>query len=351
MRAFLDAAPPASVVALQWLARWRGGLPPHLLRPVLPLLADHALPASVRFSAAARVLKCLPDTPAAIRPVVRALTAGLSPLRALHRVRELQDVLVQTRALDEWIERKEHRLHLVCPRCGLRTRWRAMLLHLWHEHATTFEQGGLSTLSNRMQRHKHSYTAENDPAGIDRGWATLAAVDAAAEPMTAYREWLADGDPTAAELAPLADRAAVSGSGLCPVCFAEVPAALTPLLEPLAVGHGRIAGEGYAVEVGTCRWLRTLRIETPEGTLRRGPDRKHAAGPRSAAVLVSLPIAILVLLASATVPPSAMSPLSVVMALTAALVLIYFSVAGTRKPVPRPLPRAFDAAWTVLVPA
>src|SRR5687767_12599394 len=77
-------------LALEFVARLPGKLPPDLVREVLPVLADRSAPVPVRVAAAAAVLATVPDQPRPVAAVVRAATAGLSRSRALERMYQLQ---------------------------------------------------------------------------------------------------------------------------------------------------------------------------------------------------------------------------------------------------------------------
>src|SRR4051794_12744179 len=80
---------------------------PAVVARLLPLLSNARVPLAVRFAAAARAIDALPDTPKAVRAVVRAITAGLSPARALHRLRHLQHLTEQGQALDAIVDARE----------------------------------------------------------------------------------------------------------------------------------------------------------------------------------------------------------------------------------------------------
>lgn len=165
--------------------------------------------------------------------------------------------------------------------------------------------------------------------------------------MNSTRSLLAESNPTAEELAPLLARAGERGAGLCPVCFAETPASYPTFPPPLAVGHGRIAGDGFAVEVGDSQWIRRLRIATPQGVRSDRRDRR-AIGPRGVAAIAALPFAIAAILSALYFPRRVASPLLVTL-IFAVLVLIANAVAALLwRSLPARGARAFDAAWTML---
>ena len=90
---------------------------PALLLQLLPLLGDTSLASPVRVAAAARVLRLVPDRTRPVRRIARALTQGLSPSRGLEQLRQLQHQIEKCEALDAFINQREQRVRLACPRC------------------------------------------------------------------------------------------------------------------------------------------------------------------------------------------------------------------------------------------
>jgi hypothetical protein len=121
-----------------------------------------------------------------------------------------------------------------------------------------------------------------------------------------------------------------------------------PLPPPLDLADGRLAGDGFAVEVGGGAWVRTLTVAAPDRVLRFGFDRPLRLGARGAAALAALPVLLAALAAAALIPPAVVQPFLVVswaVVLAAAVSgLVWF----TRKPPPPADDRAVDAAWSVL---
>jgi hypothetical protein len=319
----------AALVA-QFAAAPRAGRAKVLL-PILPLLADPSLPVSVRVAAAARVLRFLPDRMVPVRRVARALTAGLSPSRALDRLRQLQNHVETCAALDAIIDARERRVKLACPRCRVRLPRVEMVKHLWHEHGLTLERGKTRSAERVVGelQARHATTGHPDP--LDR----VAALSGTA----GLRRWLAGDDLPADEVAPLLASAAEHGCGLCPACFAELPAAVTPLPEPLVLANGRLAGDGYAVEVGGNQWFRTLRVTTPERATSIG---RRTLAPRGAATLAAAVVLAVTLLLARSLPAAALG--LAIAALVYAAARVLYTATG-------PLDeRAVEAAWARLAP-
>ena len=260
---------------------------PRILLQILPLLGDARLAIPFRVAATARVLRFVPDRERPVRRVARALTVGLSPSRRLERLLHLQHHVETCDALDAYIGDREKRVKLACPRCRVRLPRIEMVKHLWHEHGLTLDRGKARTAERVVGEFRDLHATNGDPEPLDRV-AALAGI-------AGLRKWLATEDPPAEEIAPLLHAAAQSGAGLCPSCFAELPAAVAPLPEPLALAKGRLSGDGFAVAVGGNVWFQTLRVTTPEKPTtvsgRSLAPRAVAALTAAAAMLIALLVA------------------------------------------------------------
>jgi hypothetical protein len=249
---------------------------PELIRHLLPLIASSRLPIPVRIAAAAQILRFIPDRLPPVRRITRALTVGLSPQRSLDRLRQLQHQVDKCNTLDELIEIREQRLQLTCPRCRIRLPRIEMIKHLWHKHRLTLDSGKTHTLRRAISKLKSQHVATGDTDPLDR----VAGIAGAA----GLRRWLADDDTSAEELAPLLHEAAERGVGLCPACFAYLPATIQTIPPPLVLSKGRLAGDGFAVAVREKRWFRTLTLTTPDRKLSVG---RRSLTPRGVGILVA----------------------------------------------------------------
>jgi hypothetical protein len=187
-------------------------------------------------AAAARAIESLPDTTLAIRGVEQAITAGLPPSRALHRLRHLQHLTEKADALDELVALREQKVKMDCPRCGVWLPRAEMVKHLWHEHGLTLVKDKTRSREGEVAAIRREYLASGDPTLFD------CAAEVGGE--SAMRVWAAE-TASEEESLPLCRAAQANGAGLCPACFAEVPTRV-PDLPPLAVAQGRVAGDGYA---------------------------------------------------------------------------------------------------------
>ena len=321
-------------VFLEWLVRVRGSLPDSVLVHIRPLLADRTISATIRIAAAARLLGSTPDTVAAVRPITRALTAGLSPVRGLERLRRLQHQVERCGSLDQLIDRREQRVKLVCPRCKTRLPRMVMVRHLWYVHGLFLEDGKVRGPERIAEQLIAAHAATRDTTLLDR--ASLLA-----DPGL-LRAWAAATEPRADDLAPLRAAAAEHDCGLCPACLAEVPCAVAPLPPPLEASHGRLAGEGYAVEVAASGWVRTIRVTGPNGERFAVPGEMWGPSPRALASLAAVPLILVLILGAAR-----LQGWLVALFLIASGVL-YAVVRFTRPALASADDRAIDAAWTVL---
>jgi hypothetical protein len=339
----LAGGKPGPAVALEWLPRVRPVLPDPLIARVVPLLSDRTIPASLRVVAAARLIRDLPDRAEAVRPVVRAITTGLSPLRGLERLRHLQHQVDRGRALDVLIDRREQRVKMDCPRCRVHLPRMEMVKHLWHAHGVFLDHGKVRGPARLADDLKSQHASTGDPTALDR-----AVLLAGPERTEMLRHWVIGSTPPADDTAPLLAAAEERRAGLCPGCLTELPAPVRPLPPPLALADGRLAGDGYAVEVGGASWFRVLRVETPERELRSGPDRKRLLAPRGVATLAALVVLLGAAAAALFIPRGVVVPFVVVFWGLVAASAVYTFFVFVRRPLPSADDRAVDAAWAVL---
>src|SRR5262249_59602430 len=204
-------------------ARPRPPLPEALSARFVPSRSDRTIPAPVRVVAAARLLRDLPDKADAVRGVVKSITVGLSPLRALERLRHLQHQVEKGRVLDVLIERREQRVKMDCPRCGVRLPRVEMVKHLWHAHRLFLDRGKVRDPDRLAEDRRAEFAATGDPSALD--WAVLLARPGGAGTL---RAWGATSNPPAEDTAPLRAAAQDRHPRLCPRCLAPVPPPVPP---------------------------------------------------------------------------------------------------------------------------
>ncbi|QDU21107.1 hypothetical protein ETAA1_30720 [Urbifossiella limnaea] len=328
---FLAEGDRGRLVFLEWLTRLRVRIPEAVRPQVLTVLGDSRLPDDLRVRAAARALRSGRTSRSLLISVVESLTAGLSPLDSLARLRAVQARLRRSKALDALIDRRERRLRLTCPRCTARLGLAAMARHLFETHGLILDRGRARRPETLAKARRKRYAAARDTTALDEA--------AALSTAAALRAWAARTRPAPSDVPSLLDDAAGRGCGLCPRCFAERPPSVSPLPPPLTLADGRLCGDGYAVEVSGPDGLRTCTVTTPAGVVRSGLDGRRAIGPR--AVGVAAAAAVLVVGGVLSLPVTVVVGLSVTSYLAARVLRGPMATAGER---------AVDRAWSDLVP-
>jgi hypothetical protein len=334
----LSAGESGKRVSLEWVARIRGKIPASVVARVAPLLGDRSIPASIRIAAAARVLQALPDRIEVVKRTIRPLVAGLSPLRRLERLYQLQHQMERSRALDRLIERREPRIKMDCPRCGVRLPRIDMIKHLWHEHGLSLIRGKVRRPERNFEDLKSRHAESRDTTVLDRA-GLIAGSDG-------LRAWAATNDLPADDLAPLLASAEEHRAGLCPGCLAELPEPLAPLLPPLALADARLGGDGYLVEIKGTDWFGTILVSTPASMVAARGAGGPVLGPRGTATVAAAAILLLGLLVVFLVPSSIIFRFALGTIGLAAVVYGLLSLL-LRPPAPAE-DRVIDAAWTIL---
>jgi hypothetical protein len=256
---------------------------------LLPLLADGRIPLTSRITAAARVLHFVPARRGPVRRVMRALTAGVSSKRAIERMRQVQSQITNSAALDELIAAREMRVKMSCPRCKIKLPRIDMIKHLWHEHQLILHKRETRSVWRTKTELRSAFAVTGDHEPLDR-FAEL-------HGPAGLRRWMAEDQVPIEELSPLLASAAEHDAGLCPGCFAELPAAVAPVPPPLDRGKNRLSGEGFAVQQGGNAWLRTISLASPDSPT---TYTDISLAPRTIATLAALLVVVVALLTAAT---------------------------------------------------
>jgi predicted RNA-binding Zn-ribbon protein involved in translation (DUF1610 family) len=351
LRAFqllLAIKPNGSRLALEYVARIPEPIPPAILLFTAQVLQDRGNPIVIRVVVAGKLLGSLPDTPLAVGPVVRSVTAGLSRSRTLQRMIELQSRVETCNSLDRMVEAYERQVKLKCPKCKVKLGRAAFIRHLWDQHRLTFERGLSVDTRPLVEQAVQTAASTDDPAAVDRVFDISPHYYPTSTPVqvlqaVASRQMLA-GLPVPDTLTRIA---ADLKAGLCPTCLNPVPDAIVPVPPALAVGPARLSGDGYAVEVTDSATGRTVSMRTPKEEWTEPPATRF--DPRVFGVIVAAPVlafgVLAVFLAPARFPP-------LLVALGAALLgwLVYFIIRYTRRPLPLAAGVAIDSAWQELMP-
>jgi predicted RNA-binding Zn-ribbon protein involved in translation (DUF1610 family) len=317
----------------------RGPVSASDLARLRPLLGERTIPVKLRIQAAARALASLPDTRESVRIIAKPLTAGLSPLRRLERLRQLQHQLETHVSLDALIERREARLKMDCPRCGRRYPRETMVRHLWHEHGLILEDGKVRSPRRTVRELTDEHAASHDTTVLDR--TSLVADEAA------IRAWVAASDPPGEDVAPLLAAAEENGCGLCSECFAEREPPVPPLPPPMARSQDRLAADGDTIQIHGRDWFPTLTVSTAAKFIHFGPE--GSIGPRglatlAAAFLLMIAFAITVFGSREWAAPG------VIVRFLLCAAAVYGLIRALRVSTRRSEDRLVDAAWMHLVP-
>lgn len=339
----LQQAPGGKRLALEYAAVVPEPLPSALVLLAAQALHDRDNPVAVRMAVAGALLASVPDTPQAVGPIVRAVTAGLSRSRTLQRMIELQSRVETCGTLDRMVREADRTVKLKCPRCQGKFRRKEFIRHLWEAHRLLFDRGVAMDPRPAVESAVSAAASTDDPAAIDRAFALTEQNFPQSSPeqvlqAVAARQTAA-GYPVPDELARTA---ADDRCGLCPNCLAPVPDPIPVPPPPLAVSRTRLAGDGYVVEVIDSPAGRKLHVVTPKKEFTEAPPGERRFGPRAVGVFAGVPV----LLAAGVLLflPFAL-PFLVALGCAMLAWLLYAAVRFSRKGLPRAERLVVDAAW------
>lgn len=312
------ALPPAA------RSRWLG--------EAVRLLGDPQIPWELRRLATARLLRLLPDRRRYIWPLLHALTTSLNRHQTWECLRWLQEAVPRCHVLDQWLERWQRRRRWRCPRCDQRLNRAALVRHLWEAHGLLYDHTATRAvpLGNLVHRLRQRWQHTGDPQLLVQAWIWKG--------ENALRRWLRLALTAPEDFQWLCRRAEERGCGLCPICFAELPASLPPLPAPLNLCAQQLSAPGWYVSRASGPWCLSVSVHTPhhQAVVQWRP------APRLLACLAALgPAALLV----ALLPPTIAAPL-----LLPAAVAIYALVRARLPTVATSDDELIDTAWQHLVP-
>jgi hypothetical protein len=298
-----------------------------------PLLRDRRLAGAARLEAAVAMTRATgPSGPDTIR-ILRDFAAGVGKSRALERAGALRRRFGHLAAFGAFLAYLRRKVKLRCPRCRTKLPRRAMIRHMWDVHGTLLVGRNLTT----------PWTVIDAWGGAD-----------AERGLVRLHRWLLRNEVSDAEAAEhLRDMAARAGASLCPACFvlAPLPAEQFPDLaadRPLAATHGRLAADGYIVEVAERALYPRLVIATPRGVLKNGREPGGSLTHHPAIWLTVVPWVALAAVLAVLAPPG-VAPLSTAAALSVAFAVRY-AVQLRPQPTTDPTDRAIGHAWSLLAP-
>ena len=345
-----QSGPDGPRLALEFASRLPDPLPVDLMRAALPVVANRGVPNPLRLAVAGKMLSAVPDGPKSVTPIVRAVTAGLPRSRSLERMLQLQSRVETCATLDRMIEAAAHKVRLKCPKCPAKLGLADFISHLWHKHRLVYEQHKAHDPRPLVEEAINSAAVATAPELIDQTFLISAHYYPDADPRLTLQALAArgEGDPTQTDR--LIERAAADHAGLCPVCLSAVPDPIPPLPPPASLAGGRLAADGYSVDVADTPRGRVVTIAAPGAATEVAADSGRRMSPRLYASFAGLVVLAAAVVAVLAVPTRLASPLAVAGLMTGVGLLVYFSVRFLRRPLPDPTDRAADVAWASLVP-
>lgn len=348
--ALRKAGPDGTKRAMEFVARMPEPIPAGLLLLAAQVLQIRTTPVQLRLAVAGKLLASVPDTPQAVGPIVRSVTAGLSKSRTLERMIQLQGRVETCATLDDMVKTAEGRVKWKCPKCPAKLTRAEFIRHLWAEHRLRFDRGAAYDPRGSVE------AAVNAAAGGGSAETVASAFVATTfyfpeASLAQVLQGVASRRVQAGAKVPAAllKAATEQSAGLCPSCLTAIPDPIPPLPPPLSLGGGRLAGDGYAVQVTESALGHAVTAETPDGPLPLGADARRY-DPRGYAVLVSAPLLLVVVLTVALMPMRWASPAWVAGGLTALAWLVYAAVRATRAPLPPADDRAVEVMWDDIAP-
>jgi hypothetical protein len=303
-----------------------------------PLLRDRHIPAAVRLAAAVALTRTTgPDGPATLQ-VLRDFAAGVGKSHALDRAAALRQRFGHLPAFEPFLAYLRRKVKLRCPRCRAHLPRTEMVRHVWERH------GGLLVhrrLTSPWRLIDAWGAARDEPPDAARGLFRL-------------HRWMLRQGIGGDEARDHLRREAVRQKGsLCPECLAVVP--LPPErfpaaddVRPLPVSHGRLAGDGYGVEVTEGGLYPRLRIETPRDVLFNGREPGGRLTLRAALALGVGPWVALAVVTAVLAPPK-LALLLTTLVLIGAFAMRH-AVKRSHRPPADPRDRAVYHSWTKLAP-
>ena len=325
-------------------------LPDAQLGQMRLLLQDRRLPAGMQVAATAGLLRTLKGGPKREAELLEALVEGMGKVKAVERLRLLQELAGPRPVLVSMCDRIEARVRMRCPRCELELRRAEMVDHLWREHGLLLDGPRVREPWPTMEEWLRNARGNPDPKLLRRCRELAQELDAENGLARVHRLILRSGSRDTDSQRALLAEAEVKKASLCPACFALVPVPRPLPGRGLNRWRGRLSAHGYELEVSE-RGLRSrLEVVTPRETLYRGTEPGRRLTRLGATWLLAGPLVVLALAVAVGLPSPAVRPLlPVVLLLGGALVAALVAAVRWRPPAPLP-DRAIDCAWERMAP-
>jgi hypothetical protein len=288
-----DDADASRRVALAALARLPPPIPTALHQPLRGLLLDRRLPADEQMAATATLVRGAGADRDLARDFLRTLVTGLGKARSIERLRELEQTLGPTPAIDDLCAQFEDQLRMACPRCGVELVRPEMLQHLWLEHKLVLDGRRVRDPWAIIEEWLDLYRSTGNAELVERCRIVGQRVEGDAGVLRVQRLLIARGADEPEVRRALLEEARDEHASRCPWCFALVP--VPHEAEPAFVNQyrGRLSARGYRVEIDEGRQRTLLEVEKPDRLLVHGSEPGHRWTARAASTFFTAPFVLL----------------------------------------------------------
>lgn len=262
-------------LALETAAHLHPPVDARLLEAVQPVLADKHLPREVRQAALAALLRAHGKSGLEARDLLLAYVAGTGKLRAIDKLRQVEQLVGQSSEIDRLNAELENQVRMDCPRCGVQLRRLDMVDHLWDRHRLVLDGRCVRDPWRLMEDWLEDYRLEKDQAIMDRCRLLAHKLDPTKGGRRLQRLMLRHGIEDREALAALLERARAKHSTLCPHCYGRIPVEPPEAPCELTLAEESLEGSGYRLSISDRGSIPRLRIESAEEVLdeRRAPGR------------------------------------------------------------------------------
>jgi DNA-directed RNA polymerase subunit RPC12/RpoP len=320
-----------------------------LCRLLVPMLGSSHFAVPLRLNVGIQCLRSLTPANPATSEVLRALIRGLSPSRAVERLRFVQQRLPDNAAVDRLCGELEKKAAIPCPRCGIRLQRPELVMHLWQQHRLLMEGNRVLEPWRLIANWLREYAETGKRTLLERGSELAQQLDPQGGLTRVHRLLLSSGMSNEEAQGNLTEQAQSRRASLCPHCYALVQHEEEPLPPPLNISRGRITSQGYEIEVSDQKLFTHLYVATPDEVIHSGKEPGRGLTIRGAILLLIGPLVFASLLVALLMPPKVIAPLTPVALLLLAALALYIRL-RSRRSASDPTGRAIDNAWEHLVP-
>ena len=321
-----------------------------LVRTIRPILARKRAPQEMQVAAAAALLATTgTDGPGALK-VLNSLIARCGKARAVERLRLLERQVGVSQTLTELCTEIDNQIRMSCPRCRIQLRRPEMARHLWTEHDLVLDGRGVKKPWQLIRGWIKEYRKSGNAELLTRCRTLGQFLDPTAGLTRVHRLVLAYGVQDVEARQVLLAGARQRHASLCPRCYALVAVPDENMPRPLNESRGRLSLGGYCVEVAEGGLAPQLTMTTLDGFLYRGREPERRLSRHGITLLIAAPLVLSALVLAWLlrywhIPAHGLVGLALFLALLAYLAACLISWLRAR-----PVERALDYAWQLLVP-